>query len=369
MHSKTFNLAVIIISIIAVMPLSNNLCALAAENETEEGPAVVEHETGFYYTVQKGDTLWDLSQQFSDTPWQWTELWRENKQIANPHRIYPGEKLRLYRREGAHKYGDSDKNAGAGDKSADENQGLSPGDVEFYYSAISHVGFIRKQAVEPQGIIYKVRETKEMIYEQDLVYIRPEGDASLTPGSLYTIYRTLKPIKAVKTNEYIGIQHYLAGLVEIVHQEEQFSIGKILKAYRPIKLTDKLMPYYRRVPRIQLQASQEGLQGEIIGGEEHQEMIGDSVIAFIDRGQENGVRPGQFYSLYYQDEHRVITKGGAEELVKTPVDFGELLIIHTEKTTATVLITRTENEFSSGAMIRTPVHGERGINRKTKMMN
>ena len=36
---------------------------------------VVESETGFYYTIQKGDTLWDLSQQFSDSPWLWPELW------------------------------------------------------------------------------------------------------------------------------------------------------------------------------------------------------------------------------------------------------------------------------------------------------
>jgi hypothetical protein len=33
MHSKTYILAVIILSIISVMLLSNNLCALAAEDE------------------------------------------------------------------------------------------------------------------------------------------------------------------------------------------------------------------------------------------------------------------------------------------------------------------------------------------------
>ena len=66
-----------------------------------EAPKKVKYETGFYYTVQKGDTLWDLSQKFSDTPWQWPEMWQENDQIANPHRIYPGERIRLYRRRDA----------------------------------------------------------------------------------------------------------------------------------------------------------------------------------------------------------------------------------------------------------------------------
>jgi hypothetical protein len=367
MHSKSYILAVIILSIVSVMLVPGDSSAQETENPSAESLAVVEHETGFYYTVQKGDTLWDLSQQFSDTPWQWTELWRENKQIANPHRIYPGERLRLYRREGAHTYGDGDKQDDAGDKGLDADKEFPAGAIDFYYSAISHVGFIRKEPVAPHGIIYKVREKKDLIYERDLIYIRPQGDADLTPGNIYTIYRTLPPIKDAESNEFVGIQHYLAGTVEIIQQENAFSIGRVLKAYRPIKLSDKLMPYDRRVPRIKLRESQEGLEGEVIIGEERQTMLGDSVVAFIDKGQDDGVKPGQFYSLYYLDEHRVTKDGKREELVKTPVDFGELLIIHTEETTATVLITRTKKEFEAGTMIRTPVSAVRGINRMTKM--
>jgi hypothetical protein len=83
-------------------------------------------------------------------------------------------------------------------------------------------------------------------------------------------------------------------------------------------------------------------------------MIGDTTVAFIDKGKADGIKPGQFYSLYYEDEHRVRTDSG-EQTIFTPVDFGELLVIHIEDTTSTVLVTRTEKEFGAGATIRTPL--------------
>ena len=349
MHSKTNIVFVFVLSIVAIFAMIGISSTRAAESDTGEGPAVVEHETGFYYTVQKGDTLWDLSQQFSNSPWQWTELWQENQQIVNPHRIYPGERIRLYRRKGAHRYGmlDADKDAGA-------KVEFPPDSLSYYLSAIDLVGFIRKQPVDPHGTIYKVREAKEMIYERDIIYIKPEGGAQLTPGSKYTIYRTLKPIRAVYNNQYIGIQHYITGLVEIIQQEEQFVIGKVLKSYRPIFVNDNIMPYNQRPQRIALQKSQEGIEGRIIEGEEHQTMIGDTTIAFIDKGKQDGIKPGQFYSLYYQDEHRVKLTSGSQTIY-TPVDFGELLVVHIEDTTSTVLITRAEKEFAAGTKIRTPL--------------
>jgi len=46
------------------------------------------------YTVQRGDTLWDLAEEFLDSPWLWPLIWQANPELVeHPHWIYPGEEL------------------------------------------------------------------------------------------------------------------------------------------------------------------------------------------------------------------------------------------------------------------------------------
>ncbi|WP_440887236.1 LysM peptidoglycan-binding domain-containing protein [Vibrio sp. WZ-1] len=75
-----------------VLPLLFSFGAVAS---TDSQPLTIKGDAPKTYVVVKGDTLWDISALYLDSPWLWPRLWQVNPEIDNPHLIYPGDKLSL----------------------------------------------------------------------------------------------------------------------------------------------------------------------------------------------------------------------------------------------------------------------------------
>ncbi len=330
---------------------------VSAQEKSTKQDENVKFEAGFYYTVKKGDTLWDISQKFNDSAWQWPDLWRENDQITNPHWIYPGERIRLFKKSDQLKTKPEESKAIVPQKpDVEVSAEIKPpppsiSESYFQFPAIDQVGFIRKPPVKPTGVIFKTMEDKKMISAGDIIYIRPASDdqkSGFIPGARFTVYRTLAPTPDSRSRKTIGTQHYLLGVVEITKATPEYAMAKVIKSFRDMQVNDLVMPYKPRSPKFAVRKGVPGLEGSIIAGEEHPLLMGDHSIAFIDKGEDDNVEAGQLYSVYFKPK-----KVKGDPTTFHPVDIGTLIVLHTEKTTSTVFITESNKAIRPGQGIRT----------------
>lgn len=350
--------------------IMGSLLLFAAAAAAQDDPNVVRENGKTYYIVQQGDTLWDISQKFLNSPEYWPELWKVNSDvpITNPHRIYPGQRIRLFRR--GEIPGEMTARAPepmpapspppappaaavppAGTPAVSNLDG-GTGDGTFRYSAMERIGFIRETPEPPLGVVFRARDRKEMISFGDTVYLRETGGTPLAIGKYYTAYRTVGPIVDRKTGEPVGTQYIPTGVLEINEKTDDYTIATVMRAYRDIRTDDRVMPYRERSPDLNLTAGVPGMDGAIITSEERNNIYGEHDVVFINRGENDGVGPGQEYTVFVQ-EYEPTAPDSREKIVISPIDIGRLVVLHAEPTTATALITRSSRTIRPGAMLRT----------------
>ncbi len=338
-HDVIFKTIRLLIACILLYPLT----LLAAEDDRIE-EHIIETETGIYYVVQPGDTLWDLSQRFSDSAWLWPDLWKENKDISNPHLIYPGQKIQIYRRT----------DIGNISQKAMEISDLQQGPKgSFAYKGIDMVGFIRNPALTPSGVIFHSDEAKSMLNTDDIVYIKPEIPSDFKVGDNFTVYRTLVPLRDKSTSDIIGTQHLILGIIKITDIQSEVISAKIIRTFRSIEIDDMVTPLIDRPDNFSIKASVQNLEGKVFFSEHHLELISEHNIAFIDKGKKDGVDLGQFYTIFTQTS-KIVDKKSTKPILLPKRSIGELLIIHIEDATSTVLITESVKPFPPGTRFSSP---------------
>ncbi len=324
---------------IAALALAVFVIPAAASNEE---PSTIELESGVYYTVKKGDTLWDISNRYFNTHWRWPQIWSENQQIMNPNSIFPGERLRLY-----HQVWDA--SIAPESTGQTETRQLAPVVESRYYvySPIQAIGFLKQKPVEPSGQVALFQGDKNvqktLLSQDEKIYVTPVGNTQLKVGDVYAVYRQPVPVEDPESKETVGFQYYKTGLIRIIESRNDYAVAKIEKAFRSVMVDDLLLPYEPISSKIKLTPGKGGMIGKILMAEEGTEMFGDDAVAYINKGSEDGIQTGQTYAIY--EEYLI----GSE---LDFVDFGSLLVLHTEATTATVLILRSDRSIHSHGFFR-----------------
>ncbi len=322
---------------------------LGSASWAQDEPGLVkaaDGEPGFYYTIQKGDTLWDLSRKFYNSQWDWPGLWEMNKDIKNPHRIYPGEKIRVYLKEKA-PVAQVSSPPQATPQAPRMPDPITP---TFIYPGMDRVGFIKKAQEKSLGSIIRERDKNVMMSTDDIVYIKPAASDALNKGQTYQIFNVEQIKEKFDRKKYTGVKHTLKGRVEIINHTDEYVVGKITEAYRAIEAGDMLMPYAPADQEIAIQKHPDPIDAVLVCSDDNTVMINDRRIAFINKGNRDNVRPGQIYSIYQSQIEKTLF-GTKDTPDIAPLFVGELIVLRSDDLNATVMVISSKRDIHPGDMV------------------
>ncbi len=322
------------------------LTSVVQAGEQMPQPFDITEDSGFYYTIQKGDTLWDLSQKFYDSQWEWPGLWEMNKDIKNPHWIYPGNKIRVYLKPAARQQYRSVEETSQPEPAAPP-QKLVP---KYNYNAIDRIGFIKEKKVDSLGTIIREKDGNLMMSANDIIYIKPTGTAALIPGERYQIFTTESVKEKFNKQVFRGIKHKIQAIIEVVETTGQYAKALIKTSFRDATVGDQIMAFYQRDSMLPVQENPAPIDAFIICSEDNTLMVNDYRIAFINKGKKHDIQPGQMYDIFQSQENRSVFDG-ADAIVLDPLDSGRLIVLHSEDISATVMILSSKRDIHPGDMV------------------
>jgi hypothetical protein len=253
------------------------------------------------YVVVPGDTLWSISQRFTDSPWRWPELWNLNKDdIKNPHRIYPGNVIVLDRARGQLSVASSDTvklspRVRAESTARAAIPSIPPSAIEPF--------LVRPLVIEPDGLdnaptIVAAEESRVILEAGNRAFVRGMGDSKETT---WFVYRRGPALVDPDTKTTLGYEAIYLGTARVTRPGEP-AVIQLISVTQEVGIGDKLVAAGKpEVPNYAPHAPSAPVQGRIIslygGGTKLGEAGGNTVIS-INRGKAQGMEAGHVVALY-----------------------------------------------------------------------
>lgn len=314
-----------------------------AEDEVEFIPG---EDSGFYYTIKKGDTLWDLSNKFYNSEWDWPGLWQINKDIKNPHWIYPGKKIRVYLKD----YSKIKPIVVPVKKVAKPKkpEKIKP---KFSYSEMDSIAFLKEKQVPSLGSILKEQDGNLLISDGDIIYIKPSSPGSLAPGRSYHVFKPSPVKQEIKSKKedvepeiFQGIKHIINAKITIIADKGDYLTARVTDGYRTVHVGDLIMDYYEREKILNVENDVPSITARIVGEVDDAQMINDYFIAFINVGRDT-VKAGDMYTVMRENkipEDKLkfwkSKKEKEKQIQLENLESGKLIVLHTEDISSTVMI-------------------------------
>jgi LysM domain len=303
--------------------------------QAPSAPLTIKPDAPDRYTVVPGDTLWGISQRYTDSPWRWPELWNFNReQIRNPHLIYPGYVIVLDRERGRLTIGGADRAPAPTTPGADPAQtpptapgttpGTTPGaaasgtvklaprvraeslakqEIPSIPPSIIEPFLSRPLVIEADGLdkgptIIATQSDRVLLSTGNAAYVRGIGKSK---DDVWYVYRKGNALVDPDTNQTLAYEAVYLGTAQVTRPGEPATVtltdtvievgagDKLVAAGRP-----QAVNYAPRAPSSQIK----GRVMAIYGGVGKVGEAGPQQVISINRGKADGVEVGHVLALY-----------------------------------------------------------------------
>lgn len=324
------------------------------------------------YTVQRGDTLYGIAGLYYSNPSLWPFLWNPNPSVKIPagtrypenYLLQPGLTLDVYRQKPSDVYTvinqEYNPPVGVPDElrfliNRDQLKGI-PYDKKYFRYRIG------PRPAQVWGyIVSSPDDNKAHFLERDLVYIRfrPSKKQCILVGDRLGIYRERGPVQhPLNWDRSIGYAGDVVGEVEVISTGHNLATAIILDSFEEIVRGDKVCLFVPRAKEIVPTKTHQMLTGTIIRSASRGEDTFyanashlENDVVFVDRGECDGLKEGMLLNIY-RPAHPVQDPYFFRRVATPDRYLGEGMILKTFEKNATVLITRSREEITTGDIIK-----------------
>ncbi|WP_162808879.1 LysM peptidoglycan-binding domain-containing protein [Vibrio cholerae] len=310
----------------------------------EQTPLALKPNAPTTYTVVKGDTLWDISALYLDSPWLWPRLWQVNPEIDNPHVIYPGDKLTLFWRDGQPVLSLKPMRKLSPQVRVLEKQAVPTVQEGLVLPYLQSDRLMAKTALQGSVRVIGSSEGRQYLTKQDQLYI-----SGVHSEKKWGIYRE---VAQYQRDDEVMVALRLVAVGELAMTGGNFSGLSLLEQNQEILANDIALPEVDLEER-QLsttfypQPAPAGSEARILGSLEGSQYAGQNQVVVIDQGRSDGVAQGSMFELYQaavqvkakQDSSTFLSERSNTDVQLPSVKVGALMVIRPYERFSLALIT------------------------------
>lgn len=291
--------------------------------------------------IRYGDTLWELSIHYYDTPFYWDEILRANPTVRGVEYLIPGEELIIPDIYGETMIGLEQEVVHAGGIYTTSGSSSRP---MLSRLILETAGMVTETPPAPSGYVIETDLEEEDPFEDlnsypgDMLAIDIGQDDGVQPGMIYKIYKTGEEIRHPVTGALMGNVIRASGVCRVVETDPSASTVLVEHAYLPVNDGDFLVPYRAESPiPVATSETVDQLDAYVLAFQDpDMERVYSYDVIYIDRGSADGLNPGDIYTMYKYGHQVLSPTGQTEELPDVPVS--RMIVLDTTEDTAAAMI-------------------------------